>query len=83
MLVSESKITTNIKITLNENEARALEALAGYGDDSFLEMFYKQLGKHYMAPHESGLRSLFQGIRDNLPRELKKVDQARKAIGSK
>lgn len=53
-----------IVLTLNESEARALDALAGYGVDSFLKVFYANMGKAYLLPHEAGLRSLFEGIRD-------------------
>jgi hypothetical protein len=41
-----------------------LDALAGYGAEAFLKHFYEKLGKSYMEPHEKGLRSLFQSIRD-------------------
>lgn len=83
MIVVDSKITTNIKISLNESEARALEALAGYGDAAFLEVFYNKLGKHYLQPHEDGLKSLFKSIRDMLPVELTNVDKARKLLENK
>jgi hypothetical protein len=51
-------------LELTEDEVGALDALAGYGADAFLKHFYEKLGKSYMEPHEKGLRSLFQGIRD-------------------
>lgn len=63
-------------LMLSEVEARALEALAGYGADAFLEVFYKHMGKHYLQPHESGLRSLFDSI-SGLRYGLKQADQAR------
>lgn len=57
------KLTVEIVIALTEAEARALEALAGYGADPFLKVFYKSMGRHYLEPHEEGLRSLFKGAK--------------------
>jgi hypothetical protein len=78
----ESGITIDIKVklTLTFEEARALEAMTVYGHKSFLEGYYKQLGKSYMQPHEKGLISLFETIKQNLPPELKKVDSIIKHI---
>lgn len=72
----------NVKITLDvsESEARAMEALAGYGTKPFLNVFYKHMGRHYLEPHESGLTSLFSKIRTQLPRELTAIDNARKEL---
>jgi hypothetical protein len=49
-------------ITLEESEILALDALAWYGVDAFLRVFYKELGKAYMGPHENGLRTLFEAV---------------------
>jgi len=78
----ESGITLDIKIklTLTVEEARALETMTGYGHKSFLDGYYKQLGKSYMQPHEKGLISLFETIKKSLPTELKKVDSIIKHI---
>lgn len=56
-------IMANITIRLTEPEAAALDAIVGYGADEFLKVFYEHLGKGYLAPHESGLRSLFDSVR--------------------
>lgn len=79
----KSKLTLVFKthLELNEDEVRALEALAGYGADNFLKVFYEHLGKHYMEPHEKGLRSLFEAIRTQLSPEIHEMDNVRKAIG--
>lgn len=69
-----------VKLTLAESEARALDALVGYGTDEFLACFYKHMGKAYLSPHEHGLRSLFAAIKAQLVPELSTVDRARKAI---
>lgn len=61
---TQARITTSITFTqtFTEAEARALEALVGYGIEPFLQVFYTHLGKHYLQPHEAGLRSLFGNI---------------------
>ncbi len=57
-----AKIEAQFTLQLSEDEAGALDALAGYGADAFLKVFYKYMGEHYMRPHEAGLRSLFATI---------------------
>ncbi len=61
-----SKIATVVDvratIELNENEVRALDALAGYGVDNFIALFYKHMGEHYLKPHEAGLRSFLESV---------------------
>lgn len=53
--------TVNVVATLsiNEQELMALDALRGYGIDTFLKVFYEHLGTSYLKPHEDGLRSFF------------------------
>lgn len=70
----------SITFTLTQGEASALEAIAGYGVEPFLEVFYTQMGKAYLQPHESEMRNLFKSIKDNLPHEISKINAARKAI---
>lgn len=53
------KVTMTVSIALTEEEACALDALAGYGVDEFLRIFYEKMGRAYLQPHEAGLRSLF------------------------
>lgn len=50
-------------LELSEDELAAIDALTGYGIESFLKVFYEKLGKAYMEPHEAGLRSFFEGVR--------------------
>ena len=73
-------VEVSATIKLNESELRALEALVGYGTDSFLKVFYGQMGKTYMQPHEAGLRSLFTVIRSDLNPILARADAAKKAF---
>lgn len=75
-----SKVTFTVTVQLNEDEARALDAMGCYGADSFLEVFYKHMGRHYLSPHEAGVRSMFEHVRGEIGTELAKIDKARKAI---
>lgn len=77
---STTKLSFSINLQLTEGEARALDAICGYGPDEFVKWFYANLGKHYLKPHENDMRSLFNTVRDELPRELGKIDKVRKAI---
>lgn len=74
------KVTTEITLKLTEGEARALEALSTYGVDAFITVFYKEMGRHYLEPHEDGLRSLLASTHEILPSILKRVDEARKVF---
>lgn len=71
------------QMDFSERELRALEALAGYGADSFLDVFYEKLGKAYMQPHEAGLRELFESIRSHVPLILDRADAARATFEGK
>ena len=73
-------ISANISFVLTEPEARALEAMVGYGVDNFLEVFYEHLGRSYLEKHETGLRALFSGVGKIIPPQLSKVDAARQAL---
>lgn len=80
--ISRSEVRFAVTLTLTESEARALDALAGYGADAFLEVFYK-LGRAYMEPYEPGLRSLFNSIRGGpgtLSATLGSIDDARRVL---
>lgn len=70
--------TGTVTLVLDEAEARALEALAGYGDEKFLEVFYKHLGEAYLRPHQAGLFSLFSAARGEVGQVLNAIDKRRK-----
>jgi hypothetical protein len=79
-IVQSARVTMSLTFTVSEEEARALDALVGYGADSFLKVFYQHLGESYMKPHERGLRSLFKSIRESVPSYLRRADKAREAF---
>lgn len=81
-IISQSSIEVNIVLKLTESEARALNVLPIYGDDSFLRVFYEYLGENSLKKHEKGLISLFKIIRDELPKHLKKADDARNVFNA-
>jgi len=73
-------VGVQVHLILNEDEALALDALAGYGIDPFLEVFYKSLGRAYLQPHEKGLRSLFAGIRECVPSRFNDAQECREFL---
>lgn len=80
---SNVAVTFEVTMTLTESEARALEALVGYGVPEFLKCFYQHLGRAYLAPHEHGLRQLFGSVESQIRPALSVVDGAREAISAK
>lgn len=82
-LAQRPKVEIHVTLSLNEEEARALEAIVCYGADSFLKCFYEHLGKHYLQPHEKGLRTLFDGVSETLAPILSRADKARKCFNEK
>jgi DNA-binding ferritin-like protein (Dps family) len=78
-LRSKPEIVLKMTLELNEIEVRALEAIVGYDIESYLRVFYKEMGKAYLEKYEEGLRSLFK-VRPVLNLWLGKVEMARKAF---
>lgn len=79
-LTQRPSINLDVSIKLTEAEVRALDALAGYGANAFLKVFYEKMGRHYMEPHEAGLRSLFDTIRSELPPIMRRMSAAKQAF---
>ncbi len=73
-------IGVTVTFTVNEDEARALDALAWYSTDEFIKWFYENLGSYYMKPHEDGMRSFLDTIRSEVCPALRRVDKARKVF---
>lgn len=82
-LAGHPTLGLTVTIRLTEEEARAFDALVGYGDDAFIKHFYETLGAAYMRDHERGLRTMFQSIRDTMPGILGRMDDARKVFTGK
>lgn len=77
----QTKVEITATISFTEGQLRALDALAGYGDDAFFRAFYVKLGKHYMQPFERDMRELFAQVRGTVPTALRQVKEAREALG--
>ena len=82
-IIGRPNVDLRLTFSINESEARALDALAGYGDDAFVKAFYDNLGKAYMQDHEQGLRTFLRSIREMLPQWLSRLSDARKAFNGK
>jgi hypothetical protein len=72
-----SEVHFKIKMDLTESEARALDALACYGTDEFIDFFYKHMGKSYLSPHEAGLRSLFDKVKSDMSASIGRINHAK------
>jgi len=79
----KTRINFEVYLQLNESEARAMDALVGYGVEEFLKVFYKHMGRAYMEPHEAGLRTFFKSFREDLPSELAAIDKIKKEIANR
>lgn len=77
----KTAVSITATLTLTEGQLRALDALAGYGDDAFFKAFYLKLGKHYMQPVERDMRELFAVIRKEVPKALSEIEESRKFLG--
>lgn len=72
-------VAATITLHLSEEEAGALDALVGYGFKTFIDVFYKHLGKAYLEPYESGLKSLFESVRTGEASVHSFLEKAREA----
>ena len=78
---ARTRLTLTVDLVqLDEDEVRALDALAGYGTDAFIQAFYKTMGTSYLRPHEEGLRSFLDGIRPVCQEAIGRIDAARREL---
>lgn len=83
-LIAAPMADLKVQLELNYHEVAALEALAGYGFENFVKVFYEHLGKCYLKPHEQGLKTLFETVRQDLPSIINKFQNAKEVfIGTK
>jgi len=76
-------VELKIALEMNEEEARALECIMSYDIESFLKIFYFNMGKAYLEKHEKGLRSLFETSRQPLSIWLSKADKSKELFNEK
>jgi hypothetical protein len=77
-----TRLSVNFEAVLHltEPEVRAMDALVGYGIDSFLQVFYEKLGKAYMRDHEGGLRTFFESIEKQIRPQLHRMDEVQRVL---
>jgi hypothetical protein len=75
-------VVVSATLKLDESQIEALECLTSYhgGVDKFFEVFYKEMGRHYLEPHEAGLRKLFDNVSENARPALEAAKMARKDL---
>lgn len=76
----EPMLDVRVRFEINYDEACALDALAGYGEDAFVKAFYENLGEAYMRSHEQGLREFLRTISSVVGPAMHKVTDARNAL---
>jgi len=82
-VIGYGEIKGEVTLVLSEPEAKALDALVGYGPEPFLKAFYEHMGKAYLQPHERGLKSLFESVRTgegSVSNFLKRIHTAREVF---
>jgi hypothetical protein len=82
-VIGYGEIKGEVTLVLSEQEAKALDALVGYGPEPFLKAFYEHMGKAYLQPHERGLKSLFESVRTgegSVSNFLKRIHTAREVF---
>ncbi len=79
-ITQQADINLTFTFTINEAEARALDALVGYGTDEVLRVFMEHLGSHYMKAHTGGLKTFLSDVRAIIPPMLSRLDEARKTF---
>jgi len=79
-ILSKVEMHFEVLLKLSEEEARALDAICGYGPDVFVKWFYTNLGRHYLKPHEDAMRSLFSTVQKEISSRLYDIEQVRRSI---
>lgn len=80
------EIKGEVTLVLSEVEAKALDAIVGYGPEQFLKVFYEHLGQAYLKPNEQGLKSLFDSVRTgegSVSNFLKRIHEAREVFSGR
>jgi hypothetical protein len=73
-------INFTVEMKLTENEARALGAIALYGVEPFLKVFYTNMGSCYLKPTEKDFRELFGKIGCSLCSSITQIDEMKKRL---
>ncbi len=81
--IVKPKLDIVVTFQIDEEECRALDALAGYGADAVVTAFHEKIGKAYMGPHEQGLRRFLDSILEVVRPAIHQVNEARNLIAEK
>lgn len=79
-IAQRPNVTVTFVLELDQSEAAALDAIAGYGTDEFIKAFYEHMGRSYLEPYEAGLRKLFSTVRAAVPDILHRYRRAVEAF---
>lgn len=77
---TKTRVEFKVTLELSENEARAWDAIVGYGWEAFEKVFKEHLGKHYIQPYSNEAKEMFEHTRKNIGFQLHAVDEVKKAI---
>ena len=80
--VGRPTLALKIMFEVDEEEAAALDALAGYGVQAFIDAFYEKMGKAYLQPHEAGLRRFLSTVQKEVPVRREAMKRAREAFAN-
>ena len=82
MAEAKNKLTMEFSttLTLNEKEIHALEAIVGYGEKAFLELFKTTCGQAYIRGAEDGVKSLFYAISTQVAPMHAEIQKAKKLL---
>lgn len=77
---SAATVEFKLNLELTENEARAWDAIVGYGFEAFIRVFKEKLGSHYISPYKKECKKMFEDTRQELAFQLHAIDEVKKAI---
>lgn len=67
---AKAQVEFTIKFTLTKGEAQALDAIAGYGSDAFLNVFYEHMAKNYLGALEDEIIKTIQSSKNKKPKDI-------------
>ena len=79
-LTTTPTVSLELQLTISEGEARALDAIIGYGSEAFIRVFKEHLGSCYIEPYEKHVISLFNSLQPILSSAIHQADEARKLL---
>jgi hypothetical protein len=83
-ITARPNINLELHFSINEKEARGLNALTCYDIEQFLKIFKQYMGKHYIEKDgaEEGLREFFKECYQKTSGYLAKLDEAKRVFNT-